>query len=64
MKKRLFLIVWLAGIIGVLSFLLVDLSALIAALPARPGDPSETPHPALLKLASVLQPAVLTTIAV
>ncbi len=64
MKKRLFLILWLAGIVGVLSFLLVDLSALIALLPAQQGDPSEIPHPALLKLASVLQPAVLTTIAV
>ncbi len=64
MKKRLFLILWLAGIIGVLSFLLIDLSALIAALPVQPGDPDEMPHPALLKLASVFQPAVLTTIAV
>jgi len=64
-KSRLFLILWLLGLVGVLSFLLVDLSALIAALP-RPADapPVELPPPALLKLASVIQPTVLMTLAV
>lgn len=49
---------------GVLSFLLVDLSALIAALPQPPGEQVELPPPALLKLVSIIQPAVLMTLAV
>ena len=32
-KARLFLILWLVGLAGVLSILLIDLPALIAALP-------------------------------
>jgi len=64
-NKRLFLILWLAGMAGVLSFLLVDISALIAALPLPEGTPPpELPPPALLKLVSILQPAVLTSVAV
>lgn len=49
---------------GVLSFLLVDLSAVIAALPQPPGEQIELPPPALLKLVSIIQPAVLLTLAV
>lgn len=64
-RKRLFFILWLAGIAGVLSFLLVDLSALIASFPRPEGTPPpELPPPVILKIASVLQPAVLMTIAV
>src|SRR5215211_5450298 len=64
-NKRLFLILWLAGIIGVLSFLLVDISAIARALPLPEGTPPpELPPPALLKLAAIMQPAVLTTLAV
>jgi len=63
-KTRLFWILWAAGIAGVLSFLLVDLSAVIAALPQPPGEPIELPHPALLKLLGIIQPAVLMTLAV
>ena len=64
-NKRLFLIIWLAGMAGVLSFLLVDISALVMALPVPEGmPPPELPPPALLKLASVLQPAVLVSVAV
>ncbi|MEO6335112.1 MAG: CPBP family glutamic-type intramembrane protease [Pyrinomonadaceae bacterium] len=64
-KKRLFLILWIAGICGVLSFLLVDISAVIRAFPLPEGTPPpELPPPALLKLATVFQPAVLTSLAV
>ena len=62
---RLFLVLWLAGISGVLSLLLVDVNALIAALPQPHGSsPPELPPPALLKLLTVIQPAVLTSFAV
>ena len=63
-KKRLFLILWIAGMAGVLSFLLVDLSAIIASMPKPPGPPVELPPPMLLKIASIIQPAVLTSLAV
>jgi hypothetical protein len=64
-NKRLFLVLWLAGIAGVLSFLMVDISALVMALPVLEGmSPPELPPPALLKLAAVIQPAVLTSVAV
>jgi membrane protease YdiL (CAAX protease family) len=63
MKKRLFLILWTAGIAGVLSLLFIDLSALIASLPL-PEDAGEMPSPLVLKIVSVIQPAILTTIAV
>lgn len=64
-KARLFWILWAAGFAGVLSFLLVDLSALIAAIPQPPGSPPiELPPPALLKIVSIIQPAVLLTLAV
>ena len=49
---------------GVLSLLLIDLHALIASLPQPTGEPTELPPPALLKLATVIQPAILMTLAV
>ena len=64
-KAWRFLILWLVGLVGVLSFLLVDLSALIAALPRSEGSPPvELPPPAILKLVSIIQPTVLMTLAV
>jgi hypothetical protein len=63
-KTRLFWILWVPGMLGVLSFLLVDLHQLIATLPQPEGEPFEMPRPALLKLASVAQPAILMTLAV
>jgi len=62
-KTRLFIILWLAGVAGVLSFLLVDLTALLAQLPMPSG--TEIPHvtPAL-KLLSLIQPTVLLSVAV
>lgn len=62
-KARLFLVLWIPGIIGVLSLLLIDLHALIAMLPLPPGEVNELPPPALLKIASVFQPAIFVTIA-
>lgn len=62
-QRRLFLILWLAGMVGVVSFLLVDLSQLIALFPLPPDveKPAVTP---LLKFGSLLQPAALLAIAV
>jgi hypothetical protein len=64
-NKRLFLILWTAGMAGVLSLLLVDISALVGAIPLPEGaPPPELPPPALLKLVAIIQPAVLTLFAV
>ncbi len=60
---RLFIILLLAGLAGVLSFLLVDLNGLVAILPI----PSETEMPPItpaLKLLSLVQPAILLAVAV
>lgn len=60
---KLFLILLTAGLLGVFSFLLVDLSALIAILPIPAGTeiPSITPA---LKLLSLIQPAVILFVAI
>src|SRR5687767_5761385 len=64
-NTRLFLWLWFAGMAGVLSLLLVDLDAMIAMFPMPEGTPPpELPPPALLKLVTVIQPAVLTSFAV
>ncbi len=60
-KRLLFVILWLAGLTGVLSFLLVDLDALIKILPAATGIPTIT---LALKLLSLIQPAVILSVAV
>lgn len=61
-KTRLFLVLFLAGLAGVVSFLLVDLAALVALFPALAGSaPVSTP---VIKLLSVVQPAVLLLVAV
>ena len=62
---RLFLILWLAGFLGVLSFLLVDLKALIAMVPLPAGQSLDgLPPPVILKIVSLIQPLVLVSIAV
>ena len=62
-KRRLFAILWVAGMAGALSFLLVNLSALLANLPDAAG--ASTPFPPLvLKLLSIIQTTVLLSIAV
>lgn len=62
-KTRLFVILWLAGLAGVLSLLLIDLDALIKILPIPAGTEIPTITPAL-KLLSVVQPAVILAVAV
>jgi hypothetical protein len=61
-RNRLFAILWLAGMTGVLSILLIDISAILSSLPAATG--SEQLPPALLKLVSIIQPTILLTLAV
>ena len=62
-NTRLFVILWLAGLTGVLSLLLIDLDALIAILPVPAGTEIPTITPAL-KLLSLVQPAVILSVAV
>jgi hypothetical protein len=63
LKTRLFTILWIAGVAGVLSFLLVDLSALLANLPGAVGASLPFP-PFVLKLLSTIQTTVLLSLAV
>lgn len=64
-KTKLFLILLAAGLLGIASFLFVDLAALIKAMPLPPGEPPPSlPPPALFKIISLIQPGVLTTLAV
>ena len=61
-RTRLFLVLFLAGMAGVVSFLLVDLAALVALFPDLAGSqPVITPA---IKLLSVVQPTVLLVVAV
>jgi hypothetical protein len=62
-NTRLFLILWLAGLAGVISFLLIDLNALIAILPIPPGTEMPLSIPAL-KLLTVIQQAIILAVAV
>ncbi|HSD47077.1 MAG TPA: hypothetical protein VLB87_10645, partial [Pyrinomonadaceae bacterium] len=62
-KTRLFIILWCAGVVGILSFLLVDLSAFLRVLPLPAGTAVPQITPAL-KLLSLIQPAVLLSVAV
>lgn len=61
-RTKLAAFLFLAGFAGILSFLLVDLSALIAILPATDG--TKLPSPWLLKLLSLIQPTLLVGVAV
>ncbi len=62
-KMRLFALLWMAGMAGALSFLLVDLSALLANLPVAAGT-SPPFSPWLLKLLSTIQTSVILSVAV
>ena len=62
-RKRLFLILWLTGLAGVLSFQLVDVSALIAKLPSAQSKPLPFPL-AIVRLLSAVQSAALVAAAV
>jgi len=62
-QTKLFLILLTAGLLGVFSILLIDLSALIAILPI----PAETEIPPItpgLKILSLVQPSVILFVAV
>ena len=62
-KTRLFLILWIAGIAGVLSILFIDLAALMASLPVT--ESATLPFsPLLVKLVGTVQPTVLLAVAV
>ena len=62
-RTKLFAILWLAGMAGVLTVLLIDLSAVLANLPATAGF--ELPfHPLLIKLLSVVQTGILLSAAI
>jgi Type II CAAX prenyl endopeptidase Rce1-like len=62
-KTRQFVILWIAGMAGVLSSLLIDLSALLANLPVT--QTASLPFsPLIIKLLGIIQPAVLLSIAV
>ena len=62
-NTRLFFILWIAGLIGVASFLLVDLNAMLHSVPFPAG--TEIPDfNSTLKLLSLIQPSVLLAITV
>jgi hypothetical protein len=61
-RTKLSAYLFLAGFAGILSFLLVDLSALLATMP--PTDGTKLPSPWLLKVVSLIQPTVLLALAV
>lgn len=62
-QVRLFLILFFVGLVGVLSFLLVDLSALVALFPVPAGEEAPVITPAI-KLLAIIQPTVLLAVAV
>ena len=62
-KTRLFVILWIAGFAGILSFFLVNLSALLANLPVTTGT-SMPFSPLLLKLLSTIQTSILLSVAI
>ena len=62
-RTKLAALLFLAGFAGILSFLLVDLSALLATLPST--EETKFPYsPWLLKLLSLIQPTLLLAAAV
>ena len=61
-RTKLSGLLFLAGFAGILSFLLVDLSAVLAMVPAKEG--TTLPSPWLLKVLSLIQPTVLLALAV
>src|SRR4051812_45867590 len=60
-KTRLFVILFVLGLAGVVSSLLIDLSALVALLPHTATIPTITPA---LKAFSLVQPALILAAAV
>lgn len=62
-RGKLFLILWVAGMAGVLSLLLIDFSGLIASLPLPADGATPTLTPAM-KLLAIVQPAVILSLAI
>lgn len=62
-KTRLFVLLFVLGMIGVLSFLLADLAAIVALFPVPPGSNALVVTPAI-KLLSLIQPTLLLAVAV
>ena len=63
-NTRLFFLLWSAGVIGILSFLLlVDLDAFLSTIPFPPGTKIPT-FTLWLRLLSVIQPAIILLVAV
>jgi hypothetical protein len=62
-RTRLFLILWLAGLAGILSILLVDVTALLALLPVTSGATMPFP-PLIIKLLGTIQPTILLSAAI
>lgn len=62
-KTRLFLILFLPGIVGIVSFLLVDLSVLLELVPAASGSDIPAITPAF-KILSLIQPSIILLAAV
>jgi hypothetical protein len=61
-NTRLFVILWLAGFAGILSFLLVDLEELLRILPL-PADTELTMSLPALKVLSLIQPTIFVAVA-
>lgn len=62
-KTRLFIILWVAGMTGILSILFIDLNALLQNLPL-PKDVEIPEFTPALKLLSLIQPAVIMSVMV
>ncbi len=63
-KTSLFLYLWIAGFVGVLTILLIDLNGLIAALPAHILPAETITFTPFLKVVSLIQPSLLLAIGV
>jgi hypothetical protein len=61
-RTKLFTFLFLAGFIGILSVTLIDISAVVKALPASAQKPLPM-SPWLIKLVSLIQPSVILAIA-
>lgn len=62
-RAKLFFFLFLAGFTGVLSLLLIDLSAVLAILPPETAGTQLPASPWVLKIASLIQPTVLVAVA-
>ena len=61
-RTKLFAVLFLAGFVGILSIMLIDLDAVVKALPASAQKPLPF-APWLIKLVSLIQPSLLLAVA-